>query len=143
MASLIQIFDGIDFSDSKVQLFSLFFVFVIALTLSLIVLGFKLFIPKSKIKDSAALEVAIRRLRVIILFDRIMLIVLLMIAFLLLVMSTVFSVDIFESPWRWISLLDAGFLIIFIFANFGFTGRSNNQYKLVELQRRKNELESK
>lgn len=116
---------------------------MIALTLSLIVFGFKLFIPKSKIKDSAALEVAIRRLRVIILFDRIMLIVLLMIAFLLLVMSTVFSVDIFESPWRWISLLDAGFLIIFIFANFGFTGRSNNQYKLVELQRRKNELESK
>ena len=99
MELFLDIFSGIDFTDSRVQIFSVVFVAVIFLTVLVIFFVFKIFIPKSKMRDIETINSAIIRLEKLMLFDRVVLISSASIAIIIAILHLVKVIDVFQLPF--------------------------------------------
>ena len=137
MELFLDIFSGIDFTDSRVQIFSVVFVAVIFLTVLVIFFVFKIFIPKSKMRDIETINSAIIRIEKLMLFDRVVLISSSSIAIIVAVLHLAKVIDVFQLPFplSMCIVVNISIIPIFIIAVFGRNGISPNQHKLNDLRR--------
>lgn len=129
------IFNGIDFMDSKVQSFFLFLILAIFLLVIAMFSIFKLFIPKSKMQNEETLDKAIHRLKKLMLFDKIVLCISVIIIIVSGYLYFTGRVDVSKTPFIWITGAAIAISPIFIVAVYG-GGRqriSSNQRKLNQL----------
>lgn len=131
----------VDFTDSRVKILFIAGFLLILLVVGGIFCAFKLFIPKSKMRDEQAIGNAINRLQKLMLFDKIALCV--SVALLLILGALHFTkvIDLFQSPFHLLAIASAGITPIFIVAVFGVRGGiSSNQRKLEQLKQLERDL---
>lgn len=136
-ADLLDVFDGIDFSDDRVRLVILAIGGATAVFSVLLTVVFRLVLPTSKTGDPEALGFAIRRLERIMRVEETA----------LFVSGTVFValglghllgvIDITVSPLSWVALADVCVIPVLIVAVYGPGGgtTSANMLKLRQLRR--------
>lgn len=141
MEPLWGIFRGIDISDSKVQTLFVALIFGIFLIVLAVFFVCRLFISRSKVQDVEAIDKAIRRLKRLILLDKIALCADALLIVLLGLLHSMSVIDVLCAPFLWIAMVAVAVAPLLMVAVFGIrASKSSNRQKLDDLCQMRNKL---